>query len=54
MDSDSEQDAVIISVSTTPNPEVAAAKAAKIASAVSFAAVASTIGTEAAPVALKA
>lgn len=50
MDSESEQDAVIVSVSTTPNPEVAKAK---LASAVSFAAVAMAT-TEAAPVALKA
>lgn len=48
MDSDSEQDAVIVSVSTTPNPEVAKAK---LASAVSFASVA---GIESAPVALTA
>lgn len=47
MDSDSEQDAVIVSVSTTPNPEVAKAKLASV----SFASVA---GIESAPVALKA
>lgn len=49
MDSDSEQDAVIVSVSTTPNPEVAKAK---LAASSSFASVAGTV--EATPVTLKA
>jgi hypothetical protein len=51
MDSDSEQDTVIVSVSTTPNPEIAKAK---LASAASFASVAGTLSAEASPVALKA